>query len=582
MTNGDADAAAARASPPDDHLPVGGAESQARLRALMSELADNVSEIVTTSRERMGSLLDAVLAVSSGLELNTTLRRIVHAATDLVGARYGALGVLADTGMLSHFIYEGIDDDARELIGPLPTGHGVLGVIIERAEPLRLQDLSQHPASVGFPPNHPPMRTFLGVPVLVRGTIFGRLYLTEKHTGADFTDDDETIVEALAGAAGIAIDNARLYEESRQRQRLLEATSEITAELLAGSDTDEALHLVATRAQELTGADFALIALADDVDLPPADITELRVAACVGMRADTITGIRIPIAGSTTGAVFNDHLPRNVDALAFDLAEEFGPALVLPLGAGEILSGVLITVRHPGAAGFDEHQMQVVATFADQAALALRRAESQTARRELEVLADRDRIARDLHDHVIQRLFGIGLALQGTQRRAKSPALADRLTDHVDQLHEVIQDIRTAIFDLHAGPHHAPALRATLQTLISELTAEGSMRTTVRMSGPLDVVPAQLAQHAEAVVGEAVSNAVRHSQGSELAVAISVADSLVIDVTDNGDGIPDVVVRSGLQNMVRRAVDSGGQCTVGPGADGRGTQVLWSAPLPLQ
>lgn len=575
------EAAAADGLPPplEDHRPVGDPGSQARLRALLVELEENVGRIVDTSRERMGSLLSGVLAVSSGLELNTTLRRIVHAAIDLVGARYGALGVLAGDGMLSPFVYEGIDDATRRLIGPLPTGHGVLGVVIEGSEPLRLHDLSEHPASVGFPPHHPPMRTFLGVPVLVRGAVFGRLYLTEKLDGADFTGDDETIVQALAGAAGVAIDNARLYEESRQRQRWLEATSEITAELLAGSETDEALYLVARRAQELTGADYALIVLADDVNVLPAEMTELRVAACVGMRADTVTGSRIPIAGSTTGAVFNDHLPRNVEELAFDLSDEFGPALVLPLGAGETLSGVLITVRRPGAAKFDETQMQVVATFADQAALALRRAESQTARRELEILADRDRIARDLHDHVIQRLFGIGLALQSTQRRVKSPLVADRLTEHVDQLHAVIQDIRAAIFDLQAGPHE-PALRATLQALISDLTGESALRTTVRMVGPLDVVPAGLAQQAEAVVLEAVSNAVRHSRGSELSVTISVNDNLVIEVTDNGDGIPAVVTRSGLHNMQRRAIDSGGECTVEPGAAGRGTHVLWSAPLP--
>ncbi len=582
MSDSDPAGVGSRPSSPDERRMVGAAAAQARLRLLMSELEDNVGEIVAGTRERMGSLLDAVVAVSSGLELNTTLQRIVHAAIDLVGARYGALGVLSGDGMLSHFIYEGIDDATRGRIGPLPTGHGVLGVVIDRAEPLRLHDLSEHPASAGFPPNHPPMRTFLGVPVLVRGAIYGRLYLTEKHTGVDFTHDDETILEALAGAAGIAIDNARLYEEARQRQRWLEATSEITAELLAGSDTDEALHLVARRAQELTGADYALIALADDTDLPPSEITELRVAACVGMRADTLTGSTIPMDGSTTGAVFNDHLPRNVHELAFDLAEEFGPALVLPLGAGEVLSGVLLMVRSPGAAPFDETQMQVVATFADQAALALRRAESQNARRELEVLADRDRIARDLHDHVIQRLFGIGLALQSTQRRVKAPLVADRLTEHVDQLHEVIQDIRAAIFDLQAGPHHTPALRATLHALISDLTADGPLRTTVRMAGPLDVVPPGLAQHAEAVVGEAVSNAVRHSHGTELAVAISVDDNLVVEVTDNGVGIPEVVTRSGLRNMLRRALDCGGECTVEPGADGRGTHVFWSAPLPGQ
>jgi signal transduction histidine kinase len=556
--------------------------SQRRLRALLAEVQERIEEIVGT-RDRMDGLLEAVLVVSSGLELDATLRQIVQAAVDLVDARYGALGVLGDDGMLTKFVYVGIDDDTRELIGPLPTGHGVLGVVIEDTEPLRLADLSQHPASVGFPPHHPPMRTFLGVPIRARGEVFGRLYLTEKNGGPGFTRDDEVVVQALAGAAGIAVDNARLYEETRRRQRWLEATGEITAELLGATDPTEALRLIANRARELTGADYTVIAVPDDLEIPPSEIAELTVAVCAGMDPDTVTGRKIPIAGSTSGEVFADHVPRSVPSLAFGFADglgvEFGPALALPLGAGESISGVLLAVRAPGSAKFDEHQLQVVSLFADQAALALQRAESQSARRELEVLADRDRIARDLHDHVIQRLFAIGLAMQGTHRRAKSPAVAARLAEHLDQLHDVIQDIRTAIFDLHSGPADSPGLRSTLHEAITELTAEASLRTTVRMSGPVDVVPTRLAEHAVAVVREAVSNAVRHAQADELTVTISVDDNLVIDVTDNGIGIPDIVARSGLHNLQQRAADTGGSCTLERPEDG-GTRLVWTAPLP--
>ena len=194
--------------------PVGELLSVAPLRELLAEVQDRIESIVSGTRERMDALLDAVVAVSSGLELDSTLRAIVQAAKDLVGAQYGALGVLGEGGMLSRFVHVGIDDDTRQLIGPLPTGHGVLGVVIEDAKPLRLADLSQHPMSVGFPPSHPPMRTFLGVPVRGRGEIFGRLYLTEKANGEEFTADDEVVVQALAGAAGVAIDNARLYEQA--------------------------------------------------------------------------------------------------------------------------------------------------------------------------------------------------------------------------------------------------------------------------------------------------------------------------------------------------------------------------------
>lgn len=558
---------------------VGESLSQDRLGDLLVEIQDRLESIVAGTRERMDALLDAVLAVSSGLDLDATLRRIVQAAIDLVDARYGALGVLGDGGMLSQFVYVGIDDDTRELIGPLPTGHGVLGVVIEENKPLRLEDLSQHPMSVGFPQHHPPMRTFLGVPVRARDETFGRLYLTEKNGGKEFTRDDEVVVQALAGAAGVAIDNARLYEAARSRQAWLGATAEVTAELLGGTDTSEALQLIARHARELTGADYTIIALPDDPMAGSERTSELMIAVSVGLDSTQLIGRRIPVSGSTMGAVFTDQLPRNVRQLDFDLTDEFGPALALPLGSGEGISGVLLTVRLPGSPGFNEHELQLVSTFADQAALALQRAEIQVAQREMEVLEDRDRIARDLHDHVIQRLFAIGLGMQSTHRREKSPQQAARLNDHIDQLHDVIQEIRTAIFDLQTDPAATTRLRSTLHEMITDLTADAPLRTTVRMSGPLDVLPAELAQHAQAVVREAVSNAVRHARAAELIVTVSVEDDLVIDITDNGVGVPDTVARSGLHNLTRRAAAAGGSCTITGPTEG-GTRVVWTAPLP--
>ena len=556
--------------------------SQTRLQELLAEVQDGIEEIVSTTRNRMDGLLTAVLAVSSGLELDVTLRQIVLAATELVGARYGALGVLGDDGMLSEFVNVGIDDRTRELIGALPTGHGVLGVVIDQAAPLRLGDLSTHPASTGFPPNHPPMGTFLGVPVQGRGEVFGRLYLTEKINGELFTEDDEVVVQALAAAAGIAVDNSRLYEEVRSRQRWLEATGEVIVELLDGTETSTSLSLIARRALELTQADYTLIALADP-DADPSEIVELTIAVCIGMGAESITGHDIRLAGTTIGAVYADGIARNVPTLESDLthglALGFGPALAVPLGTGETRSGVLLAVREPGSTGFDNRELQVVTSFADQAALALQRAASQSARREMEVLADRDRIARDLHDSVIQRLFAIGLALQSTHRRTKSPVIADRLTAHIDQLHDVIQDIRAAIFDLQGGTDDTPSLRSTLNDVIAELAADASFRTTIRMSGPLDVVPFSLAEDATAVLREAVSNAVRHSAAHELSVSISVDDNLVIDVTDDGVGIPETVASSGLHNLAHRAAAAGGTFSCVRGADG-GTHLLWSAPLP--
>jgi signal transduction histidine kinase len=427
------------------------------------------------------------------------------------------------------------------------------------------------------------MHSFLGVPIRARGEIFGRLYLTEKTGGLPFTEDDEIVVQALAGAAGIAVDNARLFEATRRRQRWLEATAEVTAALLAGNDPNDVLLLIANRARELTDADYTLVAVPEDPEAPPEEISDLVVAVAAGLDSDSITGRHIPVAGSTSGAVFTDHVPRSVASLSYNISAglgvEFGPALALPMGHEEALAGVLVAVRAPGSPPFDEHQLQVVSSFADQAALALRQAANQSARLELEVLADRDRIARDLHDHVIQRLFAIGLSVQSTQRRAKSPAIAARLSEHADQLHAVIQDIRTAIFDLQTGEAGTASLRGTLNDAITELTLDAGLRTTVRMSGPLDVLPSGLADDAEAVVREAVSNAVRHAHASELVVTISVDDDVTIEVSDNGVGIPDTVARSGLHNLHQRAIRSDGNCQIGA-ATGGGTRMVWTAPLP--
>jgi len=540
-------------------------------------------QIVGGYRERMDALVRAVLAVSSGLALDATLKQIVEAAVDLVDARYGALAVLGDAGMFEQFVHVGVDDATAQRIGRLPTGHGVLGVPVEKLGPLRLSDLAQHAASIGFPAHHPPMRTLLGVPILARGEVFGRLYLAEKADGRDFTKDDEIIVRGLAAAAGSAVDNAHLYEQGQRRERWLEATGEVTTELLAGSDTKNALQLIASRAQELTASDYTLIALPRQREAAPWEITELSVVVCIGMGDDSITGRVIPVAGSTTGAVFTDHVPRSVDRFTFHLARglgvQFGPALAMPLGTGKSLAGVLVTARMPGSPAYDEHALKLVATFADHAALALRDAENEWAKRELRVLADRDRIARDMHDQVLQQLYGVGMAMQSTQQRIRAPELAARITDHMNQLQQIIIDIRSAIYDLSPDPTGAAPLRTGLHTVITELTADAPLSTTVRMSGQLDRVPPQIAQHAEAVLREAVSNAVRHSQADELAVTITVGDDLVIDVRDDGVGIPDTVTRSGLDNMQVRAEQVGGACSITP-ADGGGTRVTWTAPLP--
>ncbi|WP_414637593.1 GAF domain-containing protein, partial [Amycolatopsis sp.] len=536
------------------------------------------------ARDQMDGLLEAMLAVAGGLELDATLRRVVHAAIELVDCRYGALGVLnPDNVGLAEFVYEGINEQVRAEIGDLPEGHGLLGLLIEQPKPIRLGDLARHPASSGFPAHHPPMKSFLGVPILVRGTVFGNLYLTEKMDGQPFTEDDEVVVQALAAAAGIAIENARLYEAARLRQQWQEATSEIRAELLSRPDSDEVLGLIAARMLALTGADYTFLAQPDDPELPPEEVTTLVVTVSAGLGPASLQGRRVPVEGSSSGEAFRTAKPVRADRLRYrvtgDRGEEFGPAAIFPLRASAgTVSGVLAAVRKPGRRPFASAELPLAAFFADQAALALQLAGDRQRLHQFEVFADRDRIARDLHDHVIQRLFAHGLALQSTRPRAGSPDIRKRLAEATSDVQSIIAEIRTAIFDLHSGPEGTAQLRKRLHEVITGLTGGTGIRTVVRISGPLGEISAALAEDAEAVVRETVANAVRHARAANLVVTISVDDELVIDVTDDGRGIPTVVARSGLHNLTERAEQAGGAFTVA-NPPGGGTKTVWSAPV---
>ncbi len=398
-----------------------------------------------------------------------------------------------------------------------------------------------------------------------------------------FTESDEPMLRALATAAGVAMQSAQLSEQSRRQMRWSEATSEIITQLLAGSDPGDALQAIADRTLELSSADHTLIAVPEDARLPPGAQAALIVGASAGFGTSSLAALTIPVIGSTVGAVFVDQVPRSVPGLDFDPAPgsgfELGPALMLPLRAGDRVLGVLVAARSAGASMFDSHELTVITSFADQAALALQLASNQVHLRELEVLADRDRIARDLHDHVIQRLFGVGLSLQGTQRRVVLPDVAQRIGDSIDQLHEIVSEIRTAIFDLHAGTSGKPRLRQRLHSAVTEMTRNAAPHTSVRLVGPLDLVPVDLAEHAEAVVREAVSNAIRHAYAKNLSVVVSVRDDLVIEVTDDGVGVSESIVYSGLANLGQRAENVGGQFAVEPG-ESSGTKIRWSAPLP--
>ena len=546
-----------------------------RLDELLREVQERLAEIMAT-RDRMQGLLDAFLSVGTGLELDVTLQRLVEAAVDLVQARYGALGVLGRHGGITRFIHVGIDEATRAQMGHLPEGNGLLGQLIVDPRPLRLADLTTHQASVGFPAHHPPMHSFLGVPVRVRDTVFGNLYLTEKVGGGEFTQADEVVVEALAAAAGIAVQNADLFEQTRLRQRWLEATAEIRAELLAGAGEKDALRLIAQRTLELTRADTTVIVFG------PAADGSFTVAARRGKNEDVIDQ-HVPAGHPLLTEVVNGRAPvlaESADELLVETAAKamYGSAVAVPLQTPDAVIGVLTALRHAGTEPFHPTQVPLLTSFAEQAMLALELGQKNRAERQLDVFADRDRIARDLHDHVIQRLFATGLQLQSTLRRVPDPSAQKRIEQAVEDLDTTIREIRTAIFDLHSTEDDTGLRRKLLDTA-AEAAAGSTASPSMRISGPIDtVVPPDVAADAVAVVREAISNAVRHGHAGTITLTVEAGDDLVVDVLDDGVGIPADVGRSGLRNLEDRARGRGGRlsvCRVEPS----GTRLTWRVPL---
>jgi len=549
-----------------------------RLDELLREVRDRLAEMAAM-RDRMQGLLDAVMAVGEGLELDTTLHRIVESARDLVEARYGALGVLDPTGGLARFLHVGLDEETRAAMGPMPEGKGLLGQLIIDPRPLRLADLSTHESSVGFPPNHPPMRSFLGVPVRVRDSVYGNLYLTEKAGGGEFTAADEAVVQALASAAGIAVQNADLFEQTRLRQQWLEASAEIRSELLSGATDDDALNLIAQRAMELTGSDAALIVLG-----PDPESGDFTVRGHCGPDRAALVGRRIggddPLLREVLDSRAAVLAPSSGTLLGGAETAEYGPTVAVPLRSQEVVNGVLVAFRLPRGSPFLPGEVPLLTSFADQATLAMELGEKNRALRKLDVLADRDRIARDLHDHVIQRLFASGMQLQGTIRRSTDPEVRDRLAHVVDELDTTVRELRTAIFDLQtAGEGPAGGLGRRLLDTAAEAAAGSGMAPSVRISGPIDsLVPPEVGTHAVAVVREAVSNVVRHAEASRVTVTVEAGQDFQIEVVDDGVGFDPDAARSGLHNLEQRARECGGECSVSP-ATVRGTRLSWRVPL---
>ena len=551
-----------------------------RLDDLLAELQVRLQAVLST-RDRVQALLEAVVAVGSQLDLETVLRRIVEAAVELVDARYGALGVIGDSGQLAEFVPVGLDEDQIAAIDHWPEGRGLLGALITDPRPVRLADLSADPRSSGFPEGHPPMRSFLGVPVRIRGEVFGNLYLTEKQDGGQFDEEDETVVTALAAAAGVAIENARLYEEARRRQRWLQASDEVTRRLLSGAHPGDVLDLVTQQVLEMSGADLAVLAL------PEGDHHQLVVRHAAGADAARARGLALPDT-SLSAEVLATGEPVTLAEFSRDnrvaqVARErmtLGPAVLFPLGGAGNVRGVLTVGRRPGSMPLPHAAVEMVGSFAAQAGIALELADARRDAEQVTVLQDRERIARDLHDLVIQRLYATGMSLQGAMPLIHRPEVADRVSRAVDALDDTIGDIRSAIFALQTRHDIKQAsLREQVLQIIDEMTGPLGFAPSLSLTGDLsERVPDDIAGNMLGALRESLSNAARHAAASRIDVIVEVGSDLILVVRDNGVGLRDATRRSGLANLAERAEQLGGTLKVGA-ADGRGTELHWQVPL---
>lgn len=534
---------------------------------------DALADTDIADPEKLRDLLEAVLVVGLGLELDQALQRIVEVACRVMGAQYCALGVRAPDQGLQEFLYTGISKAQRAKMGPLPVGEGVLGAVLEKPEILRIPHLSEHPSSVGFPPHHPPMDTFLGAPVIARGEVFGRIYLTEKlpDPGSDdphpeFTEQDERLVAVLAVAAGIAVDNARHYEAARTRHRWMQILAHRGSAPLSGIALEDTLS-----------------GLCEDV----AGLTDAVDCFIV-----TGTAHDCQVRGSTRGGIDVELLNEYVDCDEMRDQEFFvrevtadvpwlrDGARWLSVQTMQQTAGTFgaVVLTHRCRRYFEPEEESGMQGVARVASLAVAYAEQQQMARDFERLEDRHRIARDLHDHVIQRLFAIGMSLQTMQA---TPSEFDaRIEQVISDMDRTIAQIRTSIFDLQsAGDTERPTLRRSVLDVVTELSSHAPIVPSVEFVGPVDTLaPDGLVPHITAVLREGLSNALRHSGGDRINVRIKADDCLEVTITDNGAGISPRAQFRGLHNLTRRAYDCDGNFTVDTKADG-GTTLVWEVPL---
>ncbi|QKV93845.1 GAF domain-containing protein [Streptomyces sp. NA02950] len=546
------------AAPTPDPLEVA-AEATRGLRGLSTELT-----------ARLPRLLEAMRSIGTGLELRTVLDRIAETAAELAGARCAVIGVddAAGQGLAGVVSYGATEADRERcaaLFAGLPPG--------------------AHPA--GFLLDHPLPHSFIGVPIRVGEETFGHLCLAEKRSGGEFTVSDLHMVKVLATEAGIAIGNTRFHEASRQRERWIEGSVAVTHSLLSG-DAENALAVVAEKARQLARAAAGVVLL-------PEASGGLRIVAADTEDPSALLGTVVParspavprlLAGKP---VFLDD-PAARPRLITGVLGRYGPSMMLPLSSGDRVLGVLATPRAPGARPFTAAERTLAGQFAAQAAVALVLAEAQRDRERVAVLEERDRIARDLHDLVIQRLFATGMTLESAQRRSETPEVREQIERAVVELGAAIQEVRTAIFTLRQGPVQTPAgLRARVLREVGAAAVPLGFQPSLSFVGAVDArVGEPAGANLIAALREALSNVARHARAGRVEVVVDATARLPrgragvrLTVADDGVGVPAGGRRSGLANLVRRAESLDGSSGLGPGLGegGRGTAVVWEVPL---
>ena len=536
--------------------------------------------------DRRDELIRAGLVLASELSLPAVLQRIIELAAEITDARYGALGVIEE-GRLTDFITTGVTPEQREAIGDLPVGHGILGVLIHRGTdrtPVRISDITADPRRHGFPPHHPEMRSFLGAPIVARGEVFGDLYLTEKQGAPEFTEEDEQAVLVLASQAGVAIENARLYDETRRRERWLEAVREITNAVLSGTGPDEALVLIGARARELLEADLATVAVPD----PDGDGLVIKVAH--GEHAEALIGRRFPYDGSISGTVVRSGRPEVIEDVSLDARVDrpivewgdMGPAVFVPLAGDRGAFGTLTVANRRGGRVFNKESVHIIEAFGGgQAALALEYARAQERIQRLAVLEDRERIAKELHDGVIQALFAVGMGLQGTALMSGDEELARRIEGAVGELDRVVRDLRNYIFGLRPGILADRQLGEALRLIAAEFQEKTGVITIAEIDEKVASIVTSDAGELIQLAREALSNVGRHAEATTCRLSLRQEDGhALLEIDDDGKGFDPGVVRrgEGLSNLEQRAAGIGGSARI-VSSRSEGTTVRIELPL---